>query len=107
VAEGMVEATIERQSTGTVEWSRSPGSYYSNDRHGAAYHLTREGDTWRVVAAPDSAEFTARIPWTGPAPKHAVAVDENGTELRQVPIRSEGAKLILTSDSKTFAYILR
>lgn len=107
LAEGMVETAIERQSAGTVEWSRSPGSYYHNARDGAAYHLTREGETWRVVAAPDSAAFTARVPWTGPAPTQATAIDENGTALRKVPIRREGATLILAFDSKTFAYVLR
>jgi hypothetical protein len=73
----------------------------------AAYHLTRDGETWRVVAAPDSAAFTARVPWTGPAPTQVTAIDENGAELRQVPIRREGATLILAFDPKTFAYELR
>jgi len=104
---GKVETAIERQSAGTVEWSRSPDSYYYNDRQGAAYRLTREGETWRVIAAPESAAFTARIPWTGPAPKGATAIDEQGTELRRVPIRYEGGALILAFDSKTFACVLR
>ncbi|HXX21753.1 MAG TPA: DUF5696 domain-containing protein [Terriglobia bacterium] len=107
LAKGMVETAIERQTTGTVEWSRSPGSYYYNSRHGAAYRLIREGETWRVVAAPDSAAFTARVPWTGPSPAQATAIDENGTQLRQVPIRREGGAMILAFDSKTFAYALR
>ena len=107
LAKGMVETAIERQTTGTVEWSRSPGSYYYNARDGAAYRLIREGETWRVVAAPDSAAFTARVPWTGPSPAQATAIDENGTQLRQVPIRREGGALILTFDSKTFAYVLK
>jgi hypothetical protein len=105
--EGRVETTIERQTTGTVEWSRSPGSYYYNPRDGAAYRLTREGETWRVVAAPESAAFTARIPWAGPAPTEATAIDESGAELRRVPIRREGGALILAFDSKTFAYVLK
>ncbi|MGA2986783.1 MAG: hypothetical protein ABSG32_23525 [Terriglobia bacterium] len=107
LAEGMIETAIERQSAGTVEWSRSPGSYYYNARDGVAYHLGREGETWRVVAAPDSAAFIARVPWTGPAPRQATAIDENGSELRQAPIRREGATLILAFDPKTFAYVLR
>jgi hypothetical protein len=107
LAEGRVETAIERQSAGTVEWSRSPRSYYYNSRDGTAYRLTREGETWRVLAAPDSAAFTARVPWTGPAPRQAIAIDENGAELRPVPIRREGATLILAFDPKTFAYELR
>jgi len=107
LAEGIVETAIERQMTGTVEWSRSPGSYYYNARDGAAYRLTREGGTWRVVAAPDSAAFTARVPWTGPTPTQATAIDENGVQLRQVSIRRDGATLILAFDPKTFGYVLR
>jgi hypothetical protein len=107
LANGVVETAIERRPAGAVEWSRSLGSYYYNSRDGAAYHLTREGETWRVVAAPDSAAFTARVPWTGPAPTQATAIDKNGAELRQVPIRREGATLILAFDPKTFAYELR
>ena len=107
LAGGMVETAIERRPTGTIEWSHSPRTYYYNDRAAAAYRLTRESGAWRVVAAPGSASFTASVPWTGPAPQKAVAIAENGTELRQVTIRSDGANLILTYDSKTFAYILR
>jgi hypothetical protein len=107
LAEGRVETAIERQMTGTVEWSRAPGRYYYNALDGAAYRLSRDGDTWRVLAAPESAAFTARIPWTGPAPTQATVIDENDTELRQVPIRREGGDLILAFDSKTFAYVLK
>ena len=107
LAEGVVETAIERQSAGTVEWSRSPGSYYYNGRDGAAYHLTREGGSWRVVAAPDSAAFTARVPWTGPVPTEATAIDENGAELRKASVRREGAALILAFEPKAFAYVLK
>jgi hypothetical protein len=105
--EGQVEAAIERQTAGTVEWSRSPGSYYYNGRDGDAWRLTREGDAWRVLAAPDSPAFTARVPWTGPDPKQAAAIDETGSELRQAPIRREGATLVFRFDPGTFAYVLR
>jgi hypothetical protein len=104
-ANGMVETAIERQPTGTVEWSRSPGSYYYNSRDGSAYCLKREGETWRIVAAPESTAFIARVPWTGPAPAQATAIDEDGTELHRVPIRHEGASLVFAFDSKTFAYV--
>jgi hypothetical protein len=104
---GPIETAIERRSAGIVEWSSSPDSYYYNDRQGAAYRLTREVATWRVVAAPESAAFTARIPWTGPAPTQATAIDEQGRELRQVAVRPEGAILMLAYDSKTFAYVLK
>ena len=102
-----VETAIERQPAGAVEWSRSPDSYYYNDRQGAAYRLTRQGETWSVIAAPEGAAFIARVPWAGPAPTEATAIDESGTELRRVPIPREGGALILAFDSKTFACILR
>jgi hypothetical protein len=104
---GKVEASIERQSAATVEWSRSPDSYYFNDRQGAAYRLTREGGLWRVVAAPASSPFVARVPWTGPAPKKATAIDEQGAEMHQVAVRLGGATLMLPFDSKTFAFVLK
>lgn len=93
--------------TEIAEWSPSSQAYCSNDRRGAAYRLVREGDAWQVLAAPDSAGFTAQVPWTGPVPKTAAAIDEDGTELRQTPIRIEVRNLILTYDPKTFAYVLR
>ena len=61
----------------------------------------------RVVAAPDSAAFTARVPWAGPAPTQATAIDESGAKLHQVPIRREGATLIVAFDRNTFVYELR
>ena len=104
---GKVEACIERQSAATVEWSRTPDSYYRNDRQGAAYRLTRESGIWRVMAAPESSAFVARVPWTGPAPNEATAIDEQGAEIRQGAVRLEGATLMLPFDSKTLAYELK
>jgi hypothetical protein len=104
---GAIETAIERRSTGIVEWSRSPDSYYYNDRQGAAYRLTRQGEAGRVIGAPDGAAFIARVPWAGPAPKQATAVNDAGMELRQIPVRREGASLMLPFDSKTFAYDLK
>jgi hypothetical protein len=107
ISGGTVETAIERQTAGTVEWSRSPDSYYFNDRDGAAYRLTHQGEGWRVTAAPESAAFIARVPWTGPVPTEGTAIDESGTELRRVPIRREGGALTLSFDSKTFGYVLK
>jgi len=107
MSRGKLEAAIERQSVGTVEWSRSPDSYYFNDRQGAAYRLTHQGEGWRVIAAPERAAFIARVPWTGPVPTEGTTIDESGTVLRRVPIRREGGALALAFDSETFAYVLK
>jgi hypothetical protein len=107
LTQGTVETAIERQGAGTVEWSRSLNSYYFNARDGGAYRLSREGETWRVTAAPDSAAFTARVPWTGASPTQATAIDENGAQLGQAPIRRDGPNLIFAFDSKTFAYVIK
>ncbi len=104
---GKIEAAIERKSAGRVEWSRSPDSYIFNDRQGAAYRLTHQGEGWRVTAAPESTAFTAHVPWTGAVPTEATALDESGTELRRVPIRREGGALTLAFDAKTFIYALK
>jgi hypothetical protein len=107
LTQGTVETAIERQGASTVEWSRSPNSYYYNARDGGAYRLSRAGEIWRVTAAPDSAAFTARVPWTGASPTQATAIEENGREIRQAPIQREQASLVLTFDSKTFAYVIK
>src|SRR5579883_95625 len=106
VTGGAVETAVVRQASGIVEWSRSPNAYYFSDRNGAAYRISREEGAWLVVAAPDSAAFTARVPWPAPLPAQATSIDENGNEIGHVPIRREGETLIFSFDSKTFAFVI-
>ncbi len=105
--EGVIETAIERQGGATVEWSRSPGAYYYNGRDGAAYRMSRDGDGWRVLAAPESQAFTARVPWPGAEPKQATAIDESGKALRTVPLQREGGNLVLQFEAGAFGYMLK
>ena len=105
--EGVIEAAIERRDGGTVEWSRSPASYYYNGRDGSAYRMSRDQDGWRVLAAPDGSAFTARVPWTRAEPKQASTIAEDGRALRAVPVRLEGRELVLQFEAGAFGYMLR
>ncbi len=105
--EGVIEAAIERQGGATVEWSRSPAAYYYNGRDGAAYRMSQETDGWRVLAAPDSRAFTARVPWTGAEPKQATAIHEDGSALRASPVQREGGNLLLRFEAGAFGYVLK
>ncbi len=111
-AEGPVESAIERRGGAVVAWSRSPAAYYVQTRPEPGLRLVRDGQAVRLIPAPESGSFTARVhwdelPWRLPEPHEVEALDASGNVLRRAPAAGSAHVFTVEVAPDAFAWRLR